>query len=223
MAASLNQMLTARREALLRHWAANPLIQVQAESPGVLGRLSYFDEPGDGGVARLGRAAVRNVALVTPPGDAVPHRRSLWVRARGYDGYRAAFRQFLKAVYGLDLPGTAIPGYDVDHLLNRARSPQGSTFVRVEAVRSEVNQAWGRLYEKAASKPEFHANRVRERRTRRWTVAAKVAGLMPPREADDAEGLRRVAAGLAAYGLSAAEAVEGLRSMLAFAAREPGA
>lgn len=40
----------------------------------------------------------------------------------------------------------ALAGYDVDHLLNRARSPGGSGFIRIEAINSAVNQAQGVLF-----------------------------------------------------------------------------
>ena len=89
--------------------------------------------------------------------------------------------------------------------------------MRIEAVKTDVNQRWGVLFEKVSSDPRFFANQERERRTMSWAIAAKVAGLLPPNGKDDTQGVTRIANGLAHFGLNVKEAEDGLRSMLDFA------
>ena len=82
---------------------------------------------------------------------------------------------------------------------------------------SEVNQAWGRLFEKAASNPAFFANQQRTRRTLSWTICAKLANQFPPYGPDDVPGLNRLVAYFQTIGLDPAESRDGLSSMLNFA------
>lgn len=155
-----------------------------------------------------------NTVIVSRPGD--PDRNaSVWVRA-SYTGYRPAYIAFLNLVYGTQATTVDLAGYDIDHLLNRARSPGGAGYIRIEAVRSPVNQAWGRLFERAASHPGFLANQNRLRRTLSWTICAKLANRFPPNGPADTGGINRLAAYFQTLGMDAGEARAGLAAMLNF-------
>lgn len=217
---SVASVAQARAEQIISRWRGDPNIIVQAESAAVLPFLVTFQDPSTlEAPSRVPRYAERNAAVVRRPGLA--HPAQLWVRAsEGFSGYRNAFFRFLKDEYAIDDAKAQAGGFDVDHLLNRARAPTGTTLVRVELVRSEVNQAWGRTFEKASSDPRFYANRHRERRTMSWMICAKVGGQMPPGNADDQAGIDRLVGWFnARLGLPRDEAEEGLRSMLDFAYR----
>jgi hypothetical protein len=135
---------------------------VQAESPGALPGLVFLDEAGAGAdLARAGRIRAGNAAIVRRPGGAHDNA-SLWVAA-GYGGYRGAYGRFLQHVYGERASEAELNGWDIDHLLNRARAPDATCFVRVEAIPASANRQWGSLFEKVASDPRFFANRERKR------------------------------------------------------------
>ena len=216
---NIHQIVTARRNATLKRWVRNPLIMVQANSPSSLGRLAYLDEDGDGSVGALGRRSTGNVVKVESGGGS-PHLASVWVRSSksGYGSYRAAYKSFGEANYGVKIDKANMAAYDVDHLLNRARAPSGSVFVRVEAVPSLVNQRWGSVIEKAASNPKFYANQKRGDRTMSWFIAAKLAGLMPPRGAGDDERIKKISSTFIRFGLNKSETETGIQSMMNFIA-----
>ncbi len=214
MAQSLHGIVTARQQALLARWVQNPLVQVQVENPSVLGLLANLDVNVEGDVAGLGRRSEDKVVIVKGSGN--PHDTSLWVAA-GYKKYRAAYKAFIKEVYGVGVTDSEMASFDVDHLLNRARSPQTGTFIRIEAVASNVNQAWGANFERAASDPSFFANQARDRRTMSWVIAAKLSGQLPPAGPDDAAGIQQLASFFQSIGLGQEEAVTGVQNMLNFA------
>jgi hypothetical protein len=213
---SLTSIISRRRDALIAEWRQNPLIVVQVESPAVLPVLTFLDDRGQGAsVGPVGARRQTNTVIASRAGD--PDRNaSVWVRA-SYTGYRTAYIGFLNHVYGTQATSQDLAGYDVDHLLNRARSPGGAGYIRIEAVGSAVNQAWGRLFEKAASNPAFFANQNRLRRTLSWTICAKLANQFPPNGPNDLGGINRLAAYFQTLGMSAGEARDGLTSMLNFA------
>jgi hypothetical protein len=216
MALAPTLIMERRRNALIAEWTQNPLVVVQVESPAVLPVLTFLDDRGQGaGVGAIGRRSETNTVIVSRAGDA-DRNASVWVRA-SYTGYRTAYIGFLNHVYGTQATTTDLLGYDIDHLLNRARSPAGAGYIRIEAVRSAVNQAWGRLFEKAASNPAFFANQNRLRRTLSWTICAKLANQFPPSGPDDVGGINRLVAYFQTLGMSAIEARDGLASMLRFA------
>lgn len=200
---------------LVREWVRDPMIQVQVESPVALQRLGFLDRDDAGVVGALGRRGPGRVAVAQGIGD--PDRNaSVWVAAN-HTGYKSAYFAFLSRVYAIDASSHRLPGYDIDHLLNRARSPQGLSMIRIEAVPSDANQAWGRLFEKAASDPRFYANQNRERRTMSWIICAKLAGQMPPLGPNDTAGINRLANFFAPLGIPTAETRAGLSSILDFA------
>jgi hypothetical protein len=213
---SLASIIDRRRDALIAEWRQNPLIVVQVESPAVLPVLTFLDDHGQGaGIGPVGMRRQTNTVVASRAGD--PDRNaSVWVRA-SYTGYRTAYVGFLNHVYGTQARSDDLAGYDIDHLLNRARSPGGAGFIRIEAVKSAVNQAWGRLFEKMASNPAFFANRQRLRRTLSWTICAKLANQFPPGGPNDTAGINRLAAYFQTLGMSPGEARDGLTSMLNFA------
>jgi len=215
MAVTARQIIRRRNDAIIRAWIENPLIQIMVEQIDVLPRLVFLDTKGEGAEAgEMGRRSARNVAMVSQPG-APDANASVWVRSR-YASYRTAFESFLESAYANELDAVDLDGFDVDHLMNRARSPADSVFIRVEAVPSEINQAWGRTFEKAASDTVFWANQHRNRRTMSYMVAAKLGGQMPPMGPGDSAGLKRLEIFFRRYGLSSQETLSGLQSMLDF-------
>ena len=213
---SVLSIIARRRDALVRAWVRDPTVQVQVESPLVLPRLVFLADPEpDASVGQLGRRRQENVAIIKAPGNA-DAQASVWV-ASGYGGYKAAYLAFLREVYQVSATSADLAGFDVDHLLNRARSPQDTSFIRIEAVRSDVNQAWGRLFEAASSNPLFFANQARERRTMSYMICAKLAGQMPMLSPTDQSGIDRLVRYFVSIGLPDAESRSGVESMLRFA------
>ncbi len=211
--------VAARRQALLDAWIRDPLQQVLAETPSVLSNLVYLDDGEEGAAERLGRRRATSVACVRRPGPPDTNA-SAWVAA-GYRDYRKAYLAFIKEVYGIAATSADLSGFDVDHLLNRARSPQGTCFIRIEAIPGPVNQEWGRLYEKAASAPHFYANQERERRTMSWMVASKLAGLRPPSGPDDRDGIDRLVRYWTSHGFSNEQVRHGITDDLNFVFGRP--
>jgi hypothetical protein len=209
-------IMDRRRESLLAAWRLNPLLMVQVESPAALPLLMFLDDKGSKvEIGAVGGRRQTDTVIASRPGD--PDRdASVWVRA-SYRGYRPAYVGFLNQVYGTQATVSDLAGYDIDHLLNRARSPGGAGFIRIEAIRADVNQAWGRLFEKTASDRRFLANQHRLRRTMSWVISAKLGNQHPPNGPTDTAGIERLVGFFRAFGLDAQEAREGLSSMLRFA------
>jgi hypothetical protein len=216
MAVSPMSIMERRREALLVAWRQDPLLTVQVESPAALPQLMFLDDHGKKvEVGAVGGRRQTDTVIASRPGD--PDRNAcVWVRAT-YRGYRAAYIGFLNQVYGAPATASGLAGYDIDHLLNRARSPGGAGFIRIEAIRADVNQAWGRLFEKTASDQRFFANQHRLRRTMSWVICAKLGNQSPPNGPTDTAGIERLVGFFRALGLDAQEAREGLTGMLKFA------
>jgi hypothetical protein len=213
---SLLAIIARRQQALIQAWVRNPLVLVQVESPGTLPGLVFLEsDVASASVGRVGRRAAGSVAMVRGPGEPDANA-SAWVAA-GYGSYRDAYLAFVRAAYDLPAAPGDLAGYDIDHLLNRARAPFDSTFIRIEAISSAANQAWGRLFERAASDPRFYANQHRQRRTMSWVICAKLAGELPPNGPGDTPGIQRLVRFFSSVGLSAAEAQSGLADMLSFA------
>jgi len=195
---SLTALIARRRDALIDAFCRMPPL-VSVENPAALGALTFLDEfEGGAGPGRLGRRRFGSVAVMRGAGgpDA---GASLWVAA-GYGDCRAAWRRFIAEVYGVS-PSPADPvGFDVDHLLNRARSAPSGAFLRVEAVPSAINRSWGAIFEKDASSASIAKNQS-GRRLMSYLIAAKLSALDPPTGADDAAGIDRIARHFAGRGL----------------------
>ncbi|WP_160669308.1 hypothetical protein [Pseudarthrobacter sp. ATCC 49987] len=130
-----------------------------------------------------------DVLVVTHQGSDPRPSRSLWVRNE-YSGYLRAFMSFLREHHGYRGGSSlAAIGYDVDHLRNKARTPDG-TYIRVEPVASAANRRWGSTFERAASHPGF--TRKKPMGTVDWFIAAKFQGVFPPRSPRDKAGLKRL-------------------------------
>ncbi|WGD52724.1 hypothetical protein QA641_01865 [Bradyrhizobium sp. CB1650] len=214
----LAAIIERRRTALISQWVRDPLVLVQVEAPVALPGLVFVDPDGSSAASgKLGRRAFTSCALVRGGSDR-DSSWSAWVAA-DYSSYRAAYLAFIRDAYGINATAADLVGWDVDHLLNRARSPLGSTFIRIEAIPAVANQEWGRLFEKAASNPQFFANQARQRRTMSWMICAKLAGQVPPRGPQDAAGITRLVSYFRGLGLPEAESQQGLSEMLSFACR----
>ena len=176
---SLTTIMNRRRQALLNSWKQDPLILVLVESMnqlrGVVTMLSLDEDAPT--VGQVGSRSENNVAILNAPGNP-DINASVWVKS-SYRGYRKAYLAFIKQVYGVDATSSQMHGFDADHMLNKARSPSGG-FIRLEAVPSSANQAWGRTFEKAAGFDD-----QRGRRTMDFTIAAKLAGLNAPTNKND--------------------------------------
>jgi len=218
MTVSPISIMERRRGALIAQWIRDPLVMVQVESPAILPRLVFLDDRGQTAeVSAVGQYRQTNVVIVSRPGD--PDRNaSVWVRAT-YQGYRAAYIGFLNQVYGTQATSADLAGYQIDHLLNRARSPGGAGFIRIEAIGAAVNQAWGWLFEKRASDPRFYANQNRFLRNMSWEICAKLANQQPPVGPGDIDGIERLVRFFVSLGIVAGEARHGLTQMLKFAHR----
>jgi len=217
MALSVSAIIARRRQAIVSAFARTPFIQVQVEGAAALARLGYVNESGfeTAEPQPLGRRNASRVVFVESRTN--PDRdSSVWVAA-SYGDYAGAYIAFINKVYAASASKGDLAGYDVDHLLNRARSPQDSTLIRIEATPSAINQEWGRLFEKASSDPRFYANQKRERRTMSYMICAKLAGEAPPRGPNDRGGIDRLANFFERIGIAKAEARQGVESMLAFA------
>jgi len=215
---SLHSVIAQRQHALFNAWKANSFHQVQVASVEDLRRQAFIDDLDlDVTVEKAGRRSLRNAVVVRREGN-LDANSSVWVRA-DYSGYQKAWLAFIKQVYGIEGQAADLAGYNVDHLLNRARSPGGNGFIRIEAINASVNQAWGRLFEKAASNPEFYANQQRFGRKLTWLIAAKLMGQMPPRGPNDRAGIDRLVAFFNAQGMADENPREGLTNLLEFGYR----
>ncbi len=211
----LQGIIARRQEALLTAWFSNVFFQIQTHDPASLGRSVFIGDDGEeGAVSALGRRNDASVVCVERPGDP-DVSASVWVSSV-YGDYRGAYLAFVRRFYGGSATKADLVGYDVDHLLNRARSPKDTTFIRLEAIPSIINQRWGALYERAASSPHFYANRVRENRTLSWMVASKLAGQMPPDGPDDQSGINRLVQFWSSRGFSSEQVSHGITDDLNF-------
>ncbi|WP_298820483.1 hypothetical protein [uncultured Roseibium sp.] len=215
---TLQALISRRQRALFDAWVRNPLVQVQVEHPEWLGRLVFLDEYDESiEPERAGRRSLKNVAIVRKPGNP-DENACVWVRA-GYSSYQKAWLAFVNQVYGIKATSADLAGYNIDHLLNKARSPNKAGFIRIEAINDAVNQAWGGLFERAASNPEFSANQNRLRRTMSWIIAAKLMNQPPPKGPNDQQGIARLVQFFNRNGLAADNPQRGLTDMLQFAYR----
>lgn len=214
----LHAVINQRRNALFEAWKANSFQQVQVENIEDLRRHAFLDDLDlEIETEKSGRRSLKNAIVVRRDGNPDANA-SVWVRA-GYTGYQKAWLGFIKQVYQIDAKPADLAGYNIDHLLNRARSPDGAGFIRIEAINGQVNQAWGRMFEKAASNPEFYANQERYGRKLSWLIAAKLMGQMPPRGPSDQQGINRLVSFFNSQGMASENPREGLTNMLEFAYR----
>jgi len=184
---SLPAIMNRRRQALLAQWKSDPLVLVLVENMTALrGVVTLLSLDGDTpSVEPVGSRTESNVAILRGPGNPDTNT-SVWVKAN-YRGYRKAYLAFINQVYGISATSSDMNGFDADHMLNKARSPSGEQFIRLEAVPSSANQSWGRTFEKAAGFDDS-----RGRRTMDFTIAAKLAGLNAPTNANDSHQINLI-------------------------------
>ena len=187
----LQSVCDERREAFLTRWRDNPAV-VTYIPESKLDKIFFGSDsepPYFGEVSKLGNVKISDAVMVTFPGDPAFYT-SLWVRG-DFKGYISAFREFLELVHQVPRgePTLGSLGYDLDHLRNKASTPPG-TFIRLEAIPSDPQRAWGRKYERALSSPKFKDKR--QWGTASWMTAVKVAGLHPPADWDDTKWLQEL-------------------------------
>ncbi|GAA0771404.1 hypothetical protein E1180_05760 [Roseibium denhamense] len=215
---SLHAIIQRRQRALFDAWVQNPLIVVHVEHPEKLGRLVYIHDLDDDGADPQpkppGARDLHDAAIIQKSGNP-DERASVWVRAK-YRGYQGAYLRFIEQVYGVKATKKDLAGYNIDHLLNKKRSPDMTGYIRIEAVNGAVNQAWGSLFEHKsnASNPDFTANSERSRRTMSWAIAAKLMNQPPPRGPGDRDGIARLSRFFINNGLEGQDPMTGLTSML---------
>ncbi len=107
-----------------------------------------------------------------------PDRHSIWVRAK-YTGYRDAYRRFIDSAYD-DVDWDGFADLDVDHILNRARLRRLDYYVRLEAVRREINQQHGRTCEAASGKNPREQSTGKPERPLTVLSILKLAGIPAP-------------------------------------------
>lgn len=203
-----------RRRAILQEWKRNPTVLVITDCLESLPLRVYFAIP-DPSIVLAPALGTRtqDMQILSRPGPP-DLNASVWVKASRSHDYRKSYMRFLSDVYGVDAHPNCLPGYDIDHLLNLSRAPSTDCFIRIEAVQSEVNRAWGRLFEKAS---DFD-NR-RGIRSMDWMICAKLGNQMPPTGPKDEKGIERLANFFQTIGIGKAEAVKGLEEKLKFAYR----
>ena len=132
MALTPTLIVERRRNALVDQWKQDPLIVVQVKSPGASGPdLPRRSRP-RGGRRRRRPAQPNQHGDRVAPGRPRPQRQCLGQSE--LHGLSHGHIGFLNHVYGTQATSTNLAGYDVDHLLNRARSPGGAGYIRIEAV-----------------------------------------------------------------------------------------
>jgi hypothetical protein len=199
-----------RRRVLIDQWVHNPVwALVQVESPEMLrGKVHNLTGAADARSGRVGGHRERSVIMLEGGVDR-DRTWSVWVRAT-FSNYKAAYLAFISQAYGVKLTGNDVPGYDVDHLSNRAYAPTGLEFIRIEAVPTLANQRWGVNFE--SRRTENTDARASHRLS--YMSCAKLAGLLPPAGPNDTAGINALVAYFSSIGLDAKEAREGVTAML---------
>lgn len=187
----LQNVCEERREAFLARWRENPAVVTYIPESNI-DEIFFGSDSGRpyyGKVSPLGKVKTSDAVMVTFPGEPSFYT-SLWVR-NDFEGYISVYREFLELVHQVPKGGPTLGslGYDLDHLRNKASTPPG-TFIRLEAIPSGPQRAWGRKYERALSSPKFEDKR--QWGTASWMTVVKVAGLHPPADWDDTKWLQEL-------------------------------
>lgn len=191
----LQGICESRRASFLEAWKNDKFVPMTytepAKSPA--GILVYHHPKGRdthrGAILPLQGFSMSDVVVVVHDHPDEYFSPALWV-TQEFGRYKEAFARFLLEFHNCaeDISVAKI-GYDVDHLRSKKRTPPG-TYIRVEAVPSFSNQRWGATFESQASK-EFHKP-YRRRGTADWMTVAKLAGVHPPNDWEDAAGIQRI-------------------------------
>lgn len=186
----LQNVCETRREKFLERWRDDPAIPIfTPESE--LDKIYFGPDHSPchfGKKSELANVKTSDAVIITVPGNCAFYT-SLWVR-NDFKGYVSAFRKFLEIVHQIpsEEPTLGSLGYDIDHLRNKASTPPG-TFIRIEAIPSAPQRAWGRNYERALSSPEFDK---KAKGITNWMTVAKIAGFHPPADWDDTKWVQKL-------------------------------
>ncbi len=210
MTTSVIAIADRRRRAMITQWVQNPdWVLVQVESADMLrGKVHNLAADAAARTGRVGSHRERSVIMLEGGPDR-DRTWSVWVRAT-FSNYKTAYLAFISHAYGATLSGDDIPGYEVDHLSNKAYAPTGQEFIRLEAVPKLANHRWGVNFE--SRRTENTDARPTHRMS--YMSCAKLGGELPPAGPNDAAGINRLVAYFTAIGLDPREAQQGVASML---------
>jgi hypothetical protein len=199
-----------RRRVIIDQWAHNPAwALVQVESSDMLrGKVHNLTAEAEARIGRVGSHRERSVIMLEGGPDR-DRTWSVWVRA-SFSKYKPAYLAFISQAYGVTLTGDDVPGYEVDHLSNKAYAPTGQEFIRVEAIPKAVNQRWGVNFE--SRRTENTDRRPSHRLS--YMSCAKLGGQLPPAGPDDTAGINALVGYFTSIGLDPEEARNGVSSML---------
>jgi hypothetical protein len=203
-----------RRRALIQQWVNDPNTMVQVSSPEKLGGVLHNISPEPGAcIGQLGNHRERS-ALMVQGGPDRDRTWSVWVRAT-FSNYKAAYLTFIRHAYGVALTGDDLPGYQVDHLSNKAYAPTGQEFIRVEAIPKAVNLLWGVNFESRRTENTV----AKASHVMSYMSCAKLGGRLPPVGPNDIAGINALVAYFTSIGLDPQAARKGVTDMLQHAYR----
>lgn len=199
-----------RRRAMIDQWVHNPdWALVQVESPDMLrGKVHNITTEAQARVGRVGSHRERSVIMLEGGADR-DRTWSVWVRA-SFSNYKLAYLAFIRHAYGVTLTGDDVPGYQVDHLSNKAYAPTGQEFIRVEAIPQVANHRWGVNFE--SRRTENTDARPSHRLS--YMSCAKLGGQLPPSGPNDTAGINALVAYFTSIGLDPQEARNSVTNML---------
>lgn len=174
----------------------------------LLGVAHNISQEVDAQLGRVGSHRERSVIMLQAGTD--PDTTwSVWARA-GFSNYKAAYLTFIRKAYGPALTGDDVPGYDVDHISNKAYAPTGNEYIRLEAIPHDANHSWGVNFESARTRNTD----ARSAHLMNYMSCAKLGGQLAPAGEGDAVGISRLVTYFVSIGLPKDEAESGVRSML---------
>jgi hypothetical protein len=199
-----------RRRTLINQWVHNPAwVLVQVESADMLrGKVHNITAQAEARTGRVGSHRERSVIMLEGGPDR-DRTWSVWVRAT-FSKYKPAYLVFISHAYGVTLSGDDVPGYEVDHLSNKAYAPTGQEFIRVEAIPKAANQRWGVNFESRRTENTD----ARQSHGLSYMSCAKLAGQPPPSGPNDTTGINALVAYFTSIGLDPQEARNGVADML---------
>jgi hypothetical protein len=199
-----------RRRAMINQWVHDPdWTLVQVESPDILrGSVHNITGEAEARIGRVGAHRQRSVIMLESGPDR-DRTWSVWVRA-AFSNYKAAYLTFISQAYGVTLIGDTIPGYEADHLSNKAYAPTGHEFIRIEAIPAAANHSWGVRFETQRTKNTD----ARPSHRLSYMSCAKLGGQLAPAGPNDSAGINALVTYFTSIGLDPKEAREGVANML---------
>ena len=199
-----------RGRAMINQWVHAPdWALVQVENLDMLrGNVHNITAEAEARIGRVGTHRERSVIMLEGGPDR-DRTWSVWVRAT-FSNYKVAYLTFISHAYGVTLMGDDVPGYQVDHLSNKAYAPTGHEFIRVEAVPEAANHSWGVRFESRRTENTD----ARKSHRLSYMSCAKLGGQLAPAGPHDATGVNALVAYFTSIGLDPQEAREGVADML---------